>query len=116
MTPASAKSKGRRLQQHVRDLLLELFPELEPDDVKSTGMGQQGEDIMLSPAARRFIPFQIECKNKAASQVHTYYSQAKEHGTHEPLVVVKKDRDIPLAVLSLESFLKLLREINANRG
>ena len=76
-------------------------------------MGATGEDVQLSPLARRAIPYQIECKNKARSQVHTYYNQAKEHGEHEPLVIVKMDRDIPLAVLSAETFFKLLRELHA---
>lgn len=108
MTPASAKNKGRKFQQLVRDVLLKAFPQLEPDDVKSTSMGAPGADIQLSPAARKLIPYQIECKSKAKSQIHTYYSQAKEHGSHEPLVVVKMDRDIPLAVISLDHFIKLL--------
>lgn len=76
-------------------------------------MGATGEDVQLSPAARARVPFQMECKNKARSQVHTYYKQAKEHGEHEPLVIVKMDRDIPLAVLSAETFFKLLRELDA---
>lgn len=75
-------------------------------------MGAGGEDVQLSPAARTLVPYQLECKNKARSQVHTYYNQAKEHGDHEPLVIVKMDRDIPLAVLSAETFLQLLRELN----
>jgi hypothetical protein len=72
-------------------------------------MGAPGEDLQLSPAARKKIPYQIECKSKAASQVHTYYAQAKSHGSHEPLVIVKKDRDIALAIVSLEHFLSLLK-------
>lgn len=111
--PQSAKSKGRKFQQEVRDKLLELFPELEPDDIRSTAMGAPGEDIQLSPAARKKIPYQIECKSKATSQVHTYYEQAKSHGKHEPVVIVKKDRDITLVVMSLEHFLQLLKERNA---
>ena len=100
------------MQKWVRDLILSLFLKLEPDDVRSTSMGATGEDVLLSPAARRYVPFQIECKNKARSQVHSYFKQAKEHGEHEPLVIVKMDRDIPLAVLSAETFFKLLKQLN----
>ena len=46
----SAKAKGRNGQQEVRDRLLETFPEFELDDIKSTTMGDTGEDIQLSPA------------------------------------------------------------------
>jgi len=60
---SSAKAKGRRLQQKVRDLILETFSELEEDDVRSTSMGAGGEDVQLSPLARRKFPFSVECKN-----------------------------------------------------
>lgn len=110
MKPQSAKSKGRNFQQLIRDKLLETFPELEADDIRSTSMGSPGEDIQLSPVARKKIPYQIECKAKATSQVHTYYEQAKSHGKHEPLVIVKKDRGITLVVMSLDHFLTLIKK------
>ena len=34
--PSSAKAKGRRLQQLVRDKILALFPALTDQDVRST--------------------------------------------------------------------------------
>jgi hypothetical protein len=109
MTPQSAKSKGRNFQKLVRDRLLKAFPSLEQDDVRSTSMGAGGEDLQLSPAARKLIPYQIECKSKAKSQIHTYYDQAAEHGKYEPLVIVKRDRHIPLAVVRLDHFIELLQ-------
>ena len=63
MKPRSAKNKGRRLQNFVRDLLRKTFPKLEDDDIKSQTMGMPGEDIVLSPAAKRAIPYSFECKN-----------------------------------------------------
>jgi hypothetical protein len=114
LKPASAKQKGRHGQQFVRDKLLEVFNFLEPGDVKSTSMGAPGEDIQLSPAARKVIPYQIEIKNKATSQIHTYYDQAKSHGTHEPLVVVHRDRGVWLAVVTLDHFLQLLKNNKNN--
>ena len=88
--------------------MLALFPTLEPDDVKSTSMGAAGEDVQLSPAARRMFPYQIECKSKATSQVHTYYKQAISHGKNEPIVIVKMDRDVTLAVVSWDHFQSLI--------
>ena len=110
MTPSSARAKGRRLQQFVRDVLLKTFPSLEKDDVRSTAMGQGGEDVQLSPAARKLIPYQIECKNKARAQVSTWYAQASGHGDHEPLLVVKQDGSDPLAVVSFKHFVSLLEK------
>jgi hypothetical protein len=116
MLPRSSKNKGKGFQNLVRDELLAAFPTLEKDDVVSNPMGNPGEDIMLSPAARQLIPHQIECKCKATSQIHTYYAQAKTHGNHEPLVVVKKDRDIPLAIMSLTHYLSILKKLNGNQS
>ena len=56
----AAKAKGRGGQNEIRDKLLETFPEFEPDDIKSTTMGDTGEDIQLSPAARKKMPITIE--------------------------------------------------------
>lgn len=106
----SAKAKGRRLQQHVRDAILEAYPSLESDDVRSTSMGAGGEDVQLSPAARKLFPYSIECKNLAKIAVYNYYTQASGHGTHEPLVVIKQDRAKPLAVVDLEHFMELVKK------
>ena len=61
-----AKQKGRLGQQEIRDRLLEMFPEFEPDDIKSTTMGESGADIQLSPAARKKIPLSIEVMRRKA--------------------------------------------------
>ena len=47
MKTRSAKAKGRRLQNKIRDLLLEEFKDLEPDDIRTAIMGETGEDIKL---------------------------------------------------------------------
>jgi hypothetical protein len=79
-------------------------------------MGAPGEDIILSPAARKLLPLQFEVKNKATSQIHTYYDQAKTHGKHEPIVVVKRDRGIYLATMSLDFFLQLIKKYKGERN
>lgn len=116
MLPASSKAKGRIFQQWVRDLILKTFPSLEADDVKSTSMGAGGEDVQLSPAARKLFPYQIECKSKATSQVHTYYEQAKTHGKHEPIVFVKMDRKEPLAIVSAKHYMEVIKNFNEDRS
>lgn len=110
MRPQSAKAKGRRLQQDIRDLILSMFPELKPDDVRSTSMGAGGEDVQLSPAARKLLPIQIECKNKTKSAVHTMYNQAEEHGEYEPVLIVKQNHDKALAVIDAKFFFWLLKQ------
>ena len=116
MLPQSSKSKGRVFQQKIRDALLAAFPSLEPDDIKSTSMGAPGEDVQLSPAARKLIPYQIECKSKAKSQIHTYFDQAKTHGKHTPIVFVKQDRKETLAIVELGEFIRLLKAAQGQDG
>ena len=114
MKPQSAKAKGRKLQQHVRDLILENFPELEPDDVKSTGMGQGGEDVQLSPYARKFVPLSIECKSRASFAFYKDLDQAKSNCKVglEPVLVCKGDRKKPVVIVDLEHYIQLLREVS----
>ncbi len=83
----TAKAKGRLGQNEIRDKILETFPDLEPDDVRSTTMGDTGEDIQLSPAARKKIPITIEVKRRksALKTVYDYIEQAEAHGKGCPL-------------------------------
>lgn len=87
-------------------MLLKYFPTLQQDDIRSTSMGSGGEDLQLSPAARKFLPFQIEAKSKRDLAIQGWYEQAKEHGKHTPLVVVKKNRCKPLVIMDAEWFFK----------
>ena len=112
MKPQSAKAKGRNLQKWVRDLLLENFPTLEPDDVRSTSMGCGGEDLQLSPAARKLFRFSIECKNVERLNVYDAYEQASANsGDHEPLLIMKKNRKKPLVVMDAEHFVELIKKL-----
>jgi hypothetical protein len=71
-------------------------------------MGQQGEDVQLSPAARKLLPVTIECKARKNIAVYSYYDQASENAPTgmEPLVIIKADRKKPLAVVDAEFFLR----------
>jgi len=110
MKASSAKAKGRKLQQAVRDAILTQYPTLEPDDVRSTSMGAGGEDVLLSPAARKLFPYSVECKNLAKIAVYNYYTQAETNSSkYEPLVVIKQNRSKPLAVIDFEHFMELIR-------
>ena len=108
--PSSAKAKGRRFQQYVRDQILALFPELEPDDVRSTGMGQGGEDVQLSPAARKLFPYSVVCKSLKSIGVYKFMEQAEANcpPKAEPIAIIKADKKKPLAVMDAEHFFKLI--------
>ena len=113
MKPSSAKAKGRKLQQLVRDAILDEFKcSLAPGDVRSTSMGAGGEDVQLSPLARSLFPYAVEAKSKAKIAVYGFYKQAEEHAISlkedaEPLVVIKQNNDKPLAIVDFEHFMLL---------
>ena len=111
MKPRSAKNKGKRLQNKVRDLIIEKFNILESDDVRSITMGDSGEDILLSPAARKLFPFSVECKNQEKLSIWSALEQAEENsGNHSPLVIFKRNRTKMYAVLEFDKLLELLNE------
>lgn len=112
----SAKAKGKRLQNFLRETLLSAFPVLEPDDIKSAMASEAGEDLKLSPAAKRLIPFSFECKNTEKIAVWQALKQAQDNanGRH-PVVVFSRNRSIPHVIISLETFVKLITQ-NENKS
>lgn len=109
MKPASAKAKGRNLQQRVRDSILVKYPDLEPGDVRSTGMGQSGNDIQLSPAAQKKFPFGIECKNIATFSGYKFLKQADDGKDKHmiPIAVVKANHKQPMVLMYLDDFMEV---------
>jgi hypothetical protein len=105
MKVQSAKAKGRRLQQWVREKLIEML-EVHPEDIESRSMGAGGEDLIMARAARSKFPHSIECKNVEKLNIWDAYEQASANcGDYEPLVVIKKNGKKPLAVIDAEYFI-----------
>ena len=113
MKPASRKGKGRRLQNFLKEKLYDYFPTLRQGDVKTAVMGESGEDIILSPAARDLIPYSFECKNQERLNIWESLSQAEDNsGDFTPIVVFKRNRTKTYIALELEEFLKIIGETN----
>ena len=111
ISTASRKAKGRRLQQFIRDLILSLNPELEEDDCKSTSMGAGGEDVQLSPAARKLVPLSIECKSVAKFAGYKYLDQADSNSKeYQPVAVVKANHRKPIVLVDAEYFFQLMKD------
>ena len=105
----SSKAKGRRVQNLVRDKLREKFTSLEEDDIKSAIMGTVGEDIVLSPAAKKVIPFSFECKNVERLQFWKTVEQAEGNSNgRTPVIVVKKNGRKPYIALPLDDWIELI--------
>lgn len=110
MKVQSAKAKGRRLQQWVRDKLIESL-QIHPEDIESRSMGAGGEDLIMARAARQKFPHSIECKNVEKLNVWEAYEQASANcGDYEPIVVMKKNGKKPLVVVDAEYYIKLHSE------
>jgi hypothetical protein len=114
MKVQSAKAKGRRLQQWVRDKLIEML-EVHPEDIESRSMGAGGEDLIMARAARQKFPHSIECKNVEKLNIWDAYEQASANrGDYEPIVVIKKNGKKPLVVVDAEYYIQLFGDKNEN--
>lgn len=110
MKTSSAKAKGRKLQQWVRDKLID-FLGIDSEDIESRPMGSQGEDLIMAKAAKTLFPYSIECKNQERVNVWDSYKQSTSNcGNYEPLLVIKKNNHKPLVVVDAEYFIQLHKD------
>ena len=116
-TPATRKSKGRVFQQSLReDLIRELG--ISPDDILSTAMGQGGCDLYLSPAARSRFPYGVEAKRQENLSLPAWWKQCEANASKVglvPLLVFKRNREEPLAVLRWSDLLALIKSISSSQ-
>jgi hypothetical protein len=113
-TPRSRKAKGREFQKEIRQKLLELYPQLDPDDIKCALMSEAGEDIKLSPAARKLIPYSIEAKRQEKLNIWDAIKQA-ESNTKDgatPVVIFKRNHSISYAIIPADHFFELTKPKN----
>lgn len=117
MSAAACKAKGRRLQQAVRDVLRELGRPhgLEDGDIESRGMGQNGEDVILSPAAKRLFNLCIECKNVESLNVvkvfQEHFAKYERDEDSLKLLIHSRNHTVPMVTLRLEDFFGVLELI-----
>jgi len=108
MSARKSKAKGRRLQNLLRDKLREAVPKLEEDDIKSQTMGMTGEDIVLSPAAKKEIPYSFECKNVEKLNIWNALEQTSKNCPDDrtPVLVFTRNHAPTYAVIPLEHFVE----------
>tara|TARA_R100000951_G_scaffold84108_2_gene71867 strand:- start:13835 stop:14095 length:261 start_codon:yes stop_codon:yes gene_type:complete len=72
-------------------------------------MGESGEDIKLSPAAKDLIKFSFECKNQERLNIWESLVQAETNCKNRiPVVVFKRNRSKTYIAFELEEFLTLI--------
>ena len=113
----ASKAKGRRLQNYVRDILRDIYPQLHPDDIKSQTMGMTGEDIVRSPAAKEVCAFSFECKNVERLQIWRAIEQCESNKPDysAPAVVFKKNGKEPYVAIPFTVFCDMLQSENEGR-
>lgn len=107
----SAKAKGRRLQNYISWTIRQWIG-LTEEDVTVAIMGEKGADVKIIKEKQFMFPYKIECKSQKEgfSPVYKALKQCQNHpGKGEPLVIIKQDRQRPLAVLDAEYFIKEYR-------
>ena len=112
MKTSSAKAKGRRLQQRIRDDLRKIGKEywLVDADSESRGMGQSGVDIILSPAAAKIFPFDVEAKCQESLNTWSEFwkhFRKYENSKRLKMLVQCKNRSEPVVMIRWKDFLKL---------
>ena len=112
ITRASAKDKGRRLQQMVCQKVSELtgLPWGKDEPISSRPMGQPGSDVRLDTVARELFPFSVECKWQEQWSVPEWIRQAEtnERKDTDWLLVVKRSHSLPVCIIDLNTFFKIL--------
>ena len=119
---SSHESRRRKLigithQQHCRDLILEYYPELEPDDVISTPPSVHGADLTLSPKAKKILgnpSYEMKADKRGFKGVYNAVAQARRQAQTDetPLVVLTDHSDETartLLVLDFEAWLYISR-------
>jgi hypothetical protein len=117
---SSAKSKGRRCQDKVRDALRKLGTEfgVDPLDISAAIMGTSGCDILFAGTARKMFNLAIECKAVEALNVFTTFVnhfRTYESSPATKLLVHTKNRSLTLVTMRFEDFLDMYRVYVAHK-
>lgn len=106
MKISSAKNKGRRFQSWVRDEFKRIFG-LTDDEIRCAIGSENGCDVKID-SRREDVPYAIECKNVERLNLWSAWSQAVLNSfDRTPLLVVKRNRGVPLVVMSFDEFERL---------
>lgn len=108
-TPQTRKAKGRIASQTVRQMILDRFPDLEPEDVVVKPSGVTGEDLYMSPKARKQFPYCIEVKCQETLKIWAALEQTASHKNrtgHNGLLIFKRNKTDFYVCMPFNEFLK----------
>lgn len=118
MRPQSAKAKGRRFQQWCATRFKQAFPHLEGNDIRSLSMGAAGDDLILSPAALKVLPYNFEMKNVENLQLWATIRQTENRNDPTsntlPCIALRKNHTNPIIVIPFLHFCDLVHQSSPN--
>jgi len=112
---ASGKAKSRLHQQAIGTDIQDEFG-LPAEDVVSVPMGSPGLDILLSNRAREVFPYGVECKRVEKLSIPKWCRQCTTNAEKEgliPLLVYRRSREEPMAVLRWADFIAIAAKASA---
>ena len=85
---------------------------LEKNDIESQVMGMSGEDIILTPAAKKIINYSFECKNKERLDLWKSLEQAESNSEdRNPALVFKRNRSKIYITIEFDHFIELIDKL-----
>jgi len=112
---ASAKAKGRALQQWACQKISELLDiPWGPDElIASREASQSGTDVRLVGEALERFPFSVECKAQEHWAIPAWIEQAKQNQTAgtDWLLVVKRRYKDPIVIMDAGAFFSLMSKL-----
>ena len=101
----SAKNKGLKLQNMIRDILIEKY-NLNTNDIISTPMGSNGRDIQLYGDNYKLISWCIECKNKESIGISATIEQINNYNKNNDkrIIFIKKNRGNIYVIFNNDDF------------
>ncbi len=107
-TPSS--KKGKAFERFVRDAVREAFSMLEDGDIIGQIGAGAGEDLILSPLAKRTIGHSFECKSYQKIAIYKWWNQCTANAEdRHPALVMKANHQEPLVAITLKHFLELIK-------
>ena len=74
-------------------------------------MGMSGEDIVLTPSAKKVIPYSFECKNTERLNLWKSLEQCESNcEDRNPVLIIKRNRSDVYAIIKFDKFLNLIEE------
>ena len=112
MKISSAKAKGRRCAEALREQAIEVMG-IDPCDIRVTPSSVTGADLWISPEGKKKFPFAVECKNQESLAIWAALNQAASHVEalkDMPLLCFTRNRADMYVALSLKNFLTILKK------